>query len=895
MKKTAFARLALSLVFVALRCAQLPTGDGSGSHTGNPGLTGHLIDGRNGMAADSATVRIYPVYLNKMAQVLGKTADVVPAIDSTFTDQTGLYRFQSLNEGIYSLEAEKVDAGDTLYMRRSGVLYSGTKDLGYDTLHRPGSITGKVAVPGGESPKNVTCFLPGTSYIAITNDTGGFRITGIPAGLYSLSVMSDRFNDTTLYNKRVSPDSETDIGPIALTIDRSKNEHDVWGFFDTSSDYRSIGRIEARVSGDSIPADTPRIYGLDWRPDIPGYSGFIYVPGSGIFWKVAVWVFDSLDHRIGLYQMVINRSTGDIQVPAFNPRNAVPVVTLRDTAVSINDTIRLNPAIVTLPDDSIVSMEWKIGTAGAFALTRNKDTAFAAPASSGLLPCLFRVINRFGVSIADTVIDTIVVDPPIFSLGHDTIVNVGSSVTFNAVVHQRFGTVVMYTWSCAGDTAWTDSGNLPAKGVFFRKPGEQKIMCSVRDDDGNTTGDTIAVTVVTEIDGTIPGSMTLQESASPYRIKTLLLVPAGTALTIEAGVKLMGSMDVYGGLDARGTGAKRIVWTSPFGLRLSKDASCTLKFCDMIDSGGISCFPPDTADTVIIDSCRLQGIWLFSQQHGAGLLRGCEFSGGSVYLVGDNWVVEGNRLDLSAYAYGVDCPGMKAQGTNALVSSNVISGSGILWRSGTGGTISSNVVSGGGYIWCDDGVDTIAGNTVNYSNKDGIRSGTTRTVINNAVENCNGSGITGTGAAQEICSNTLVDNRGFGIYTESDSCIIRHNTVTGSGPYSAPWILPYFYAGVVCMNPFCTIDSNVITGNANGAICRSGCSLVNNNIHDNWDYDFRVMFGDSSDVDVSNNWWGTADTAQIQLKIYDFSDDSGVGKALIAPVAVDSIPGAGAR
>jgi hypothetical protein len=400
--KCIIAVVACCSTFLFLTCMQPLSGNGSDVGNAKTCLVGHLVDGRTGMAAQDAMARVYPTYLNKVAQTLGKTASNPPAVDSTRCDHSGAYRFDSLGQGIYSIVGEKIDGTDTLTMRHPGVLLIDSKDIGYDTLRLPGRIKGKVVVPAGESAKNVTCYIPGTSYIAITNDSGGFKITGIPEGIYSLSFSSSRFNDTTLYNKTVISDAEADIGNVTLSFDMSKNVHDVWGVFDSTSKYQVINRIEARVSGDGIPVDSPRIYPLDWRPDVAGYSGFIYVPSSGSFWKVAVWVYDLSGHRIGVFQIPINRSTGDIQFPSFNPCDGIPLIGLNDTTVNTKDTVQLHPVISTLPDDSIVSMEWDIGNTGTFVPTSAPETLIIAPVNPTVIRCVFRITDIFGNQICDT-------------------------------------------------------------------------------------------------------------------------------------------------------------------------------------------------------------------------------------------------------------------------------------------------------------------------------------------------------------------------------------------------------------------------------------------------------------------------------------------------------------
>ena len=507
-----------AVMLTALRCTTMNAANTS--EVGNPKLSGHLVDGRSGLAAPGATVRLYPVYLNKMAQALGKTASGAPAIDSALTDPAGYYSFDSLEQNVYSIVGEYIDGSDTLTMRHPSVMFITSKDLGYDTLRLPGWIKGKVAVPGGENPKNITCYIPGTSYIAITNDTGGFKITGIPEGTYSLSVTSARFNDTTLFRINVSPNHETDAGYIALGLDRSKNEHDVWGVFDSTYNSKAIDSIEAIVSGDSIPADKPRIYKLDWRPALYGYSGFIYVPDKGFFWKVDIVVFDTLGRRIGLYRVpTINRATGDVQVPTFNPFNSVPVIAMNDTTVSIKDTIRLRPMVTTLTDDSIVSMRWKIEDTGKFTPTVKKDSLIIAPRNPATIPWIFEVTDKFGNIATGTSFISVIIDPPTVDAGNDTIVSINDTIRLHGSGSDVYGKIVKWEWSINGSafikTAKSDTA------IIAPADSTMNYVCIIRatDDDGNAVEDTVIIKILKDSPVVFAGNDTASAIGSQITLK----------------------------------------------------------------------------------------------------------------------------------------------------------------------------------------------------------------------------------------------------------------------------------------------------------------------------------------------------------------------------------------
>jgi parallel beta-helix repeat protein len=909
-------------MLMAMRCTNMTASNTS--EVGNPKLSGHLVDGRSSSAAQGAMVRVYPVYLNKMAQALGKTATGVPAIDSTLTDHAGYYSFDSLKKNVYSIEAKYIEGSDTLYMRHPSVMFIESQDLGYDTLRLPGWIRGKVVVPGGESAKNITCYIPGTSYMAITNDTGGFRITGIPAGAYSLSITGAKLRDTTLYDIKVTPGHETNAGYIVVGFDRGKNEHDVWGVFDSSYNCKAIDSIIAVVSGDSIPADMPRIYKLDWRPSLSGYSGFIYVPDNGFFWKVDICVFDTLGRRTGAYRVpTINRATGDVEVPSFNPFNSVPLITLHDTTVSINDTIRLHAAVSTLADDSIESMEWKIGNAGTFTKTTNKDTFIIAPKDFGSIPCIFKVTDKFGNIAIDSAHIQVFKDVPVVNIGNDTTVSVGSTLTFTPNITQAFGFIAMYIWSCQGDTAWTDSGNQYSKSITFRHLGEQHLIYTVRDDDGNLAADTVNILVVTEIGGVVPLPMNvvLRQSGSPYVVKGNLIVPYGGNLRIEPGVIVRinpgDSVIVKGSLDAEGTIEKGILFTrnsldtttsnDPWTLEQYSDRSTchvtnsSLRYCQIISSG--------VSFAAIKDSFYAASIQCYSNSI---TLDSCQFSNTAIAISGP---VAMRYCNFNKRSY------VSIFGTDAIVVGNMFTDNSAIGSAsplsvlGDGLTVSSNRVTDGREMVVE-GSGVMDGNLVQNSTANGIRVnghsiGTSVgewTITNNICKDNAENGIflsdefTGDPElwTHHIQNNTIVNNRGSGILVsfylyDHYRCIIRNNTLSSNGRGSAPSVPPYYNAGIACANPVSTIDSNTITDNNIGVVSSSGNTLTNNNIYNNTDYDFRVLVNDTGNVTAPNNWWGTTDTAQIQKKIFDYNDDNGLGKVIIDPVAPAEIPGVGPR
>ncbi len=84
-----------------------------------------------------------------------------------------------------------------------------------------------------------------------------------------------------------------------------------------------------------------------------------------------------------------------------------------------------------------------------------------------------------------------------------------------------------------------------------------------------------------------------------------------------------------------------------------------------------------------------------------------------------------------------------------------------------------------------------------------------------------------------------------------------------------------------------TIRGCTITANRTGIFFRQGCEgavVKANNIFGNSDYDFKLGEAQTADVDLTGNWWGSADAGRIRKKIFDKARDNYIGRALIEPV-----------
>jgi len=207
---------------IALQCTQ----PSQLVNTGGSEVVGKLVTVSNKPnPVNNATVFAYAIP--------GDTSQKVPADDTipvatAVSDEKGEYSFKDLDIGYYNFFGIAVEGGDTLRSFHAKVhidSFAPPKqptyhmDVGTDTMHAPGKIKGRVLLEQGDNTP-ITCYIPGSSFISISDDTGAFTISSVPPGVYKLYYkdMTLRYEPAIDSGIVVKPDSVTVLAPKVLAL-----------------------------------------------------------------------------------------------------------------------------------------------------------------------------------------------------------------------------------------------------------------------------------------------------------------------------------------------------------------------------------------------------------------------------------------------------------------------------------------------------------------------------------------------------------------------------------------------------------------------------------------------------------------------------------------------------
>lgn len=117
--------------------------------------------------------------------------------------------------------------------------------------------------------------------------------------------------------------------------------------------------------------------------------------------------------------------------------------------------------------------------------------------------------------------------------------------------------------------------------------------------------------------------------------------------------------------------------------------------------------------------------------------------------------------------------------------------------------------------------------------------------------------------------NTITENGGGILYGGGSTTTISHNEVSNNE----------FFGIYAKKGGLANVRYNNITNNGKGVIFYivKDIVLLYNNISDNQDYNVSLLDGQTTDINVSKNWWGTTDEKKIKNLIRDKTRDDSLG------------------
>jgi parallel beta-helix repeat protein len=360
------------------------------------------------------------------------------------------------------------------------------------------------------------------------------------------------------------------------------------------------------------------------------------------------------------------------------------------------------------------------------------------------------------------------------------------------------------------------------------------------------TSATFSDTIVPE--GLVDGIWKVE--SSPYIVQGPISVADGNSLIIEPGVVVLfetGGLNVYGTMMAGGDVNDPIIFTSAADEPNAGDWSgisvytsdCNLTHCVIeFASTGIKCDESSPNITNCVIQRNMEGIYIYARgiyclsRNANPTIVSC--------IISEN---QGNGLNFKGVGHqGTKCvTGPRPKGTAAGTLSNCeIFGNGDcgVYLSAKNGPYTSGSVC-----------PTIANNVISNNVNDGIRivgDGTTvvRIEDNDISENL-GSGIncTSTSFGPSVLYNFISRNGGEGVYNVNNNATIEYNHIINNDSN-----------GVV------TIDLKSFQKNG----------ILNNKL-------FQCMYLGLTEQAAPNNDWGTSDSQEIDVLIYDHLDDPNVG------------------
>lgn len=166
---------------------------------------------------------------------LGPASGAVVTLDGpdeliVVADESGQFRFRNVAAGAYQLQAAAgPDTLEQVIMHPLTVPTQGSVSVETLVFTPTGDISGNVNVNGRESDGHVLVYIPGTSWLALSDDDGSFTISRVPVGSYRVVAKGTSTTAATAPAVVVEYQQETIIPDFTVTaIDPTTAGQSCW-------------------------------------------------------------------------------------------------------------------------------------------------------------------------------------------------------------------------------------------------------------------------------------------------------------------------------------------------------------------------------------------------------------------------------------------------------------------------------------------------------------------------------------------------------------------------------------------------------------------------------------------------------------------------------------------
>jgi hypothetical protein len=499
------ARFALASVLAGLTAGCLVPSEkhaGRGSEVENE-VYGVMVD-RSGKTVAGARVRAYPADTT--------AANPAAAFDSAVTDGEGGYHLRALRPGAYNLVGEHQDGKLGVLIPDVSYATGPGQDLGTDTLLAPGSIEGRVLLGTAGKP-GAMAYIPGTSFLSVTDANGAFAMRTVPKGIYRVnyriagfialpdtgvrveSGQLTRLPDKVLaYDTAQPPPAPASLGAMFDTLGGLVRLHwspvalgDLLGY----KVYRDAGPLSLPVPVSGVVADTQFI---DSLADLPALGT---VPRP-------------LGYRIRAIDRQLNEGleySPSARIEAVTRALVTTSLTLSNDGIvkaeaGVGRTVRFRLAFAN-PTRLVTRLVWtrdgqSVG-ASEPAARSGADSLSLAWTDPGLHTVEVKASDDGGGAATVSFEIEVILDAPVAEAGKDTAVSLGDRVELRPRASDKLGTIARWEWDIGATGRFREA---PLGVLDFTAPDSaaEAYPCILRvtDEEGNPGSDTLIVHVLAD-------------------------------------------------------------------------------------------------------------------------------------------------------------------------------------------------------------------------------------------------------------------------------------------------------------------------------------------------------------------------------------------------------------